>query len=255
MLREITIPANYEYIESYMPPRCRKPRKRIVRGEHLVTIRCVDMADAPIAFTHRQCSFPNIARYRWYDGNLYKRSLRHFGSGERAWTAMPYFKCLFKRDFFSAYERKSSVAECLAANAERASEYLIIGGQPWHKCGEPRYVIATFGLGHNNSSTALMISDGYNHNIPWTRYFSAGKRAAAVQEALRIATARGDTNSLAGIRRSWSIKVLIPEALQCNPAAWGGEGESFSNMLEHITEISSSPSDAALMAIAAAFMH
>ena len=116
--------------------------------------------------------------------------------------------------------------------------------------GEPRYIIATFGLGHNHGGSALFVENCYNPNIRKERYFSALDGDLAVKEFDRVALARGDTNS-AG-RYKPMIEVLMPQAVKVNPRRQHGDGNAFNNALDDITQAASSPMEAGLLAIALA---
>lgn len=248
------IQAAYTFDESYIPPRCRKPRIREVNETLSVEIKCIKADDAPIAMTHRGCFFPTRCVYRWFEGRLYRRETYYTGQNNR-WATLTDLKHKFSRATFVGWPQPSDRSSCHARCIQKANDYLIISGQVWHTCGEPRYVIATFGLGNNHASTALMIDNHFNENIQWQRYFRADDRKAAVTEALRVATARGDTRSLPDIKASWPIKVLIPEAVQCNPKTWGGEGDAFLNTLDILTTAASSASEAAVLVTAAALAN
>lgn len=252
-MKYIKLPANYEYVESYIPPRCRKSRERIVHGDCEVEVPSITANEAPIAFRHRACWFPQTVTYRYWNNRLYRRVPYHEClANAKGWYPMKEFKASFKRSYIPCYEQKMSKEECLEALRDWADSYLIINGdQVWRTCGEPRYVIATFGLGGNHASTALMIDNEYNPNIAAKYYFNALDRDAAVREAVRVALARGDTDSVSSIKRAWKITVLIPEAAQCNPAMEAGPGDPFLNKLEVITEVAKDPVTSACLIMGA----
>ena len=247
----IKFPANYEYRESYIPPRCRKPRERVIHGDCEVEVPSITADEAPIAFTHSYCFFPRRVTYRYWKGCLYHRVPKRVRYDE-GWLPVKSLKTKFVRSYIPFYEHKTSEAECLEALRDWAGAYLIISGnQVWHTCGEPRYVIMTFGLGGNHASTALMIDNGYNPNIAGERYFSALDYDAALKEALRVALARGDTNSIDSIKRSARIRVLLPEAVHCDPEKEAGPGDPFLNKLEALTEVAKDPLISACLVIGA----
>ena len=94
-----------------------------------------------------------------------------------------------------------------------------------------------------------MIDNAYNGNIRGDYYFSALGREKAVERCVEVALARGDTESIDHIRDSWEIEVFIPEAVRCNPAAEAGPGNDFLNRLDTLVELSSTPTEAALLAM------
>lgn len=249
----IKLPANYEYVERYIPPRCRKERERIIRSDCEVNVPSVAAEEAPVAFRHKDCWFPKLVVYRWWNGRLYHRiPYRTKYCNANGWYPLRKLKTSFVKTYFPTYDQKQSKAECLDALNKESGSYLIINrNEVWHTCGEPRYVIMTFGLGGNHASTALMIDNEYNRNIPGARYFNALDRDAAVKEAVRVALARGDTDSVASIKRSWKISVLIPEAVHCDPSKEAGPGDPFLNKLENLTEVAKDPIIGGLLVIAA----
>lgn len=250
----IQFEAGYAFRESYIPPRCRKPRVRVTHGTCMVEVPSVSYQEAPVAMRHKACHFPNVREYRWYKQALYAHArYGDYLSMAEGWLPMEELKCRLLREYVPAHEVKANETEAIQACQEWADRYLIVNGEEvWVRIGEPRYVIATFGLGHNHASTALMISNCYNENIRGDYYFNAMEAEKAVARCVEVAKARGDTNSVDNIRRSWKIEVLIPEAVRCNPAEEAGPGDPFINLLDEITKKSDSPSEAAALAFAAA---
>lgn len=238
----------YKFEEAYIPPRCRKPRTREVTETMTLDIPAVKSTEAPIAFTHNDCWFPKKKVYRWFEGNLYARQLRNI-AGERVWMPLKDLRRDLSRTDIPRYRVKSSREKAIEAAKDLASNYLILNGnEVWAKTGEPRYVIATFGLGCNHGGTALMIHNSYNGNIAGSRYFTALQRDEAVKEAVRIALARDDTEYVKFIKRSYKIIVKIPEAVRCNPPAETGPGDSFINTLDALSTLKC-PAAAGLLAI------
>lgn len=237
---EFAIPFTFE--ESYLPsPRHRKLRYRDVQSTATVSIPEVTAQEAPVAL--RIHSRLDNSEFRWWQ--------------EKLWLPIPpdYFICggtepLTPADLIrhlqwreqSSFHRHQGCDERAAAIRQQMEKYLLIDGIPYHQCGEPRYVVMTFGLGHNHGGTALMVDTWYNSNIPASRYFSALQREEALAEARRIATARGDTHDLPRLGETW-IEVLIPEAVRCHPEREHGDGDPFLNRLEAMMEIADSNSD------------
>ena len=93
----------------------------------------------------------------------------------------------------------------------------------WTVTGEPRYVVNTFGLGHNHGGTGLFVEEYYNQNIAASNYFSALDGDKAVAYANKVAERRGDTNDVGKFEKM--IEVLIPEAVTIRPEVEHGEGD------------------------------
>lgn len=227
----------YCYNEQYVPHRCRKPRTRMLRETIEVDILAVTSKDAPIAFTHKDCWFPQTRVFRWFNGSLYLRETKR-SARETGWETLTELRRWLSDGCIPRSEVQDSCEAGRQYAAKKADRYLILNGREvWVKSGEPRYVIATFGLGGNHAETALMIDHKYNDNISGDRYFNALQRDEAVKEAVRVALARGDTNSVSAIKRSWKINVKIPEAVRCDPANEAGPGDSFLNALDAATTV------------------
>ena len=132
---------------------------------------------------------------------------------------------------------------------EEVKRYLLIDGAVWGESGEPRYVVNTFGLGHNHGGTGLFVEEFYNSNIANKNYFSALDGDAAVAYANKVAERRGDTNDVGKFEKM--IEVLIPEAVTIRPLQEHGECDAFMNKIEAITEVAPDSTTAGLLAIMA----
>ncbi len=146
-------------------------------------------------------------------------------------------------------ENKKEVRQMLR-NA--AKHYIYFDGKFWSVCGEPRYNITTFGLGHNHGGTGFFIEYEYNHNIPNDNYFSALQREEAIAYGKAVALARGDTESIDGMGDDSVIDVLMPEMVKVNPKRQCGTGGEFMNVMESVIRNSSSQAEAGIMCIALA---
>ena len=116
---------------------------------------------------------------------------------------------------------------------EIAKGLLILNNVLLTQVGEPRYVIVTFGLGNNHGGTGMFIQSHYNSNIANSNYFNALEFDAAIQYADKVATNRGDNDSVP-VRPNCGnrIEVLIPEAVKCSPNTEHGAGCDFINKIE-----------------------
>ncbi len=252
-MKNVHFPADYAFTESYVPPRCRNPRQREVRGICSVGVPSVSSDEAPVAMRHRYVWWPEVVEYRWFRKHLYKRvPFRDYLCNAEGWWPLEELQKHFRMSYIPYYKRGKDGADAIAKCKKEAKQFLIVGGdQVWERVGEPRYVIATFGLGHNHASTALMIANQYNPNISGACYFTALERDKAVERCVEVALNRGDTNSVDNIRSSWPIEVFIPKAVRCKPAKEAGPGDSFLNMLGALTASAGSQGEAASLVIAA----
>lgn len=259
------IKISYKYEMPYIPPRCRKVRYREEIADCLLDIPVVSPDDAPIAFRHGDV-FRGTIEYRFYKGKLYRRVRwdEKVCDATGFWPFEEFMKRIQRENTWSRvqtanFELAHSEAECKKVLRAKYRDYLLIQSKTnievWQRTGEPRYVIVTFGLGHNHASTNYFIETRYNNNISKSRYFTALQHDAVVKETLRVAARRGDTHSFQSILNGPVIEVLIPEAVKCNPVKEAGKGDPFMNQLEVMIDGSSSANDAAIAAIAMALLN
>ena len=238
----------YCYNKQYVPYRLPQARTRMLRETIEVDIPSATSKEAPIAFTHKDCWFPQMRVFRWFNGNLYTRETKR-PAKETGWETLADLRQWLSDGYISRLEVQDDEETGRQYAIKKANRYLILNKREvWVKTGEPRYVIATFGLGGNHAETALMIDHRCNHNIAGSRYFNALQRDEAVEEAVRVALARGDTKSVPAIKRSWKITVKIPEAVRCDPPSETGPGDPFLNALDAVTTVKN-PLAAGLLAI------
>lgn len=257
------INAKIKYEEEYLPSkRHRIPRIREVEETIPVELRELKRSDAPVAmvvtdyqsyidekgedqFGLRETSFHAI------DGQLYseKRDMRG------ALDEGPYSMDLLLK----AIERKGDCYYCwndksregvLDSLKEFVASHVLVDGVVYNRRSEPRYVVQTFGLGHNHGSTALFVDYHYNENIGKENYFNALQRDEAIAYANEVATYRGDTDSI-GRFDVKNIKVLMPEMVRCNPSLEHGDGCAFLNSLEGLVQASESTLEAGALVMAA----
>lgn len=242
------------YSEKYLPsPRHRKLRTREARKDITLYIPVLTADEAPVAFrlsdySHTSDNKPEVRAFR---KKLYEPELDyHRDDKEPFWKPTPadrivqvirnYIQHCFLRDLETVEKDARQVAR----------RFIIVGDTVWTVTGEPRYVVMTFGLGHNHGGTALMVHNEYNSNIPNTRYFSALDGDKAVAEADRIAAARGDTNYVGTFTKD--IEVLLPEYVKLRPMKEHGKGDPFMNHVESLTERAGSVMEAGLLTMIAA---
>lgn len=239
---KIKVDVNYK--ESYLPPRCRKLRYRDAEKTTILNIRETTEEDAPIAFIVHHYDKDII--YRYYKGKLYtltKWNDVHCGKDgllppEELWQYLRGRYDYWNGDYET--NRKEYMKE--------ARQYLLIDGKVYHVSGEPRYVIITFGLGHNHGGTGMFVEEFYNPNISNKNYFSALDGEAAVAYANSVAAGRGDTNDVGKFKAE--IDVLMPEVVKVKPRSQHGDGDKFINDLENIVNKSGSAFEAGLLCMA-----
>lgn len=233
--------AKIKYQEEYLSTkRHRIPRIREVEEIVPVELREFKKADAPLAMI--------VTDYKSYidtngknefgltdtailavNENLFTRKRDVVGALDKG----PYSLEEFRRD---AYDYQSRRFPCCSRTKDDAvkvlqdfvGSHILIDGELYEAVGEPRYLVNTFGLGHNHGGTAMFVQNSYNPNISKNNYFNALHRDEAIAYATAVATRRGDTESL-GKFDAINIQVFMPELIRCNPQVEHGNGNPLLN--------------------------
>lgn len=132
---------------------------------------------------------------------------------ERTTKRSLYYDCddKFSEDSIIIEDNKKEICQMLC---ESVKEYIYFEGKFWHACGEPVYVINTFGLGGNHGGTGFFIEYAYNSNLDNINYFNALQRDEAIAYGKSIALGRGDSESLNIIGKYDNIEVIMPEMVK-----------------------------------------
>lgn len=222
-----------------------------VEGEIKVGVPSVSSSEAPVAFRLSDYSHESEGNteLRWYQGKLWRRMTQNDGrsGGDQSDVKAEELASKIWPNLPHGYSKSRNL--CQKKYREAAKDYLIIDGSVWRRSGEPRYVVVTFGLGHNHGGTGLFVQEYYNSNIANTNYFSALDGDAAVAYANKVAERRGDTDDVGKFEKM--IEVLIPEAVTIRPEAEHGEGDPFINKIHAITEAAPDSTTAGLLALMA----
>lgn len=276
----MNLKVDFTYEEKYLrTSRCRKPLARTREGIYELAIKELAKAECPIAaVVHDMKSVYEGATttadfegngeykmfaepYRVHNGKFYKFCRASYGAAiSTAQTELKYVIADIKSDLYrySLYEKEylfsdksvyisDNLSEIVDNMQARANKYISLDGELWKECGEPRYVVNTFGLGHNHGGTAMFIEEFYNSNISSKNYFNAVDRDKAITYAKETAIARGDTNSVKRIGKMENIEVLIPEFFKVDPEKEHGEGNAFLNLLEDMVTSSNNATEAGIL--------
>lgn len=276
----MNLKVDFTYEEKYLrTSRCRKPLARTREGIYELAIKELAKAECPIAaVVHDMKSVYEGATttadfegngeykmfaepYRVHNGKFYKFCRASYGAAiSTAQTELKYVIADIKSDLYrySLYEKENlfsdksvyisdNLSEIVDNMQARANKYISLDGELWKECGEPRYVVNTFGLGHNHGGTAMFIEEFYNSNISSKNYFNAVNRDKAITYAKETAIARGDTDSVKRIGKMENIEVLIPEFFKVDPEKEHGEGNAFLNLLEDMVTSSNNATEAGIL--------
>ena len=276
----MNLKVDFTYEEKYLrTSRCRKPLARTREGIYELAIKELAKAECPIAaVVHDMKSvyegatttadfegngeYKMLAEpYRVHNGKFYKFCRASYGAAiSTAQMELKYVIADIKSDLYrySLYEKENlfsdksvyisdNLSEIVDNMQARANKYISLDGELWKECGEPRYVVNTFGLGHNLGGTAMFIEEFYNSNISSKNYFNAVDRNKAITYAKETAIARGDTDSVKRIGKMENIEVLIPEFFKVDPEKEHGEGNAFLNLLEDMVTSSNNATEAGIL--------
>lgn len=276
----MNLKVDFTYEEKYLrTSRCRKPLARTREGIYELAIKELAKAECPIAaVVHDMKSVYEGATttadfegngeykmfaepYRVHNGKFYKFCRASYGAAiSTAQTELKYVIADIKSDLYrySLYEKENlfsdksvyisdNLSEIVDNMQARANKYISLDGELWKECGEPRYVVNTFGFGHNHGGTAMFIEEFYNSNISSKNYFNAVDRDKAITYAKETAIARGDTDSVKRIGKMENIEVLIPEFFKVDPEKEHGEGNAFLNLLEDMVTSSNNATEAGIL--------
>ncbi len=266
-------------MEKYLPTkRHRKLRERYVQNIMDVEIKEVTEKEFPVAFIVHdyQSVYENAKSYndfdgnnefrmfaeeiRTYDGKLYMPvRVTHGAAISLCFEPLEYIKKRIEEhepywkggiDFTEdSIVKEDNIAECKENIFRKAEDYIIYDGRVWKACGEPVYVINTFGLGHNHGGTGFFIEYYYNENISKNNYFNALERENAIAYGKKVAANRGDTESINSMGKHAVIEVLMPEMVKRDPQKEHGKGDSFINSLENMISSTDSSAEAGLFAV------
>lgn len=256
------ITVEFTYWEGYLPTKRHKKLKwREALAETDVNVPEVDSDTAPVVFKVKDfimhASGYEVFDVRQYNGRLYRLAYKHDYYANAPHEPYPVNEMVSKISRRHKLYYGNGPADRSKEQAENdirdfASRFLVVNGEVFHICGEPIYGIYTYGLGHNHGGTSLSVDFSYNGNISANRYFTALQKDDAIAEARRIASARGDTDSLDRIGDE-EIIVLDPNAVTRNPAKDHGNGDPYLNKLEDIMAGSSSSLEAGFRVVTDAF--
>lgn len=256
----------YKYTKDWIPPRCRKPRPGLFEGSMTARIAETSEKDAPVAAIVWDHGHNPVTKdfelhpidVRWHGGRFWVEAApvnENFSYMPNCYTIQDVVSRVSHEGY--AYRSSHSVGDVEQEIRDFCDEWLIIDGSPWHFVGEPRYVVQTFGLGHNHGGTSWFVDTMYNGNIAKEAYFNANDFEGMVEHYFDVALGRGDTRDahrhateLAEGTGYEYIDVKIPDAFTCNPGMEHGDGDPFMNELYKMTSGTGSAFESGLLVMA-----
>lgn len=218
-----------KYEESYLPPRCRKLRYRACEDYVNVNLIEVDRSELQLAFEDN--SYSGKGKIYFYKNKLWcKTKMPNMGlvenlrkEGNKIDTPLDYLIWCNEHCstyFFFSWDRenygKDTSREAVIKAAKAGIKgYILVDGELYEQCAEPRYEIATFGLGHNHGGTGMFCEYYYNPNISKNNYFSALQGEQVVAYANKVAANRGDTKDIGKFKPF--IVCHMPELVKVKP--------------------------------------
>lgn len=210
-----------KYEESYLPPKCRKLRYKECEDYIDIDLKEIPYNELQLAFEDN--SYSGKGKIYFYKGELWSKVKMPnptlikglIDKGENIDTSLDYLKWCHKNcsTFFlnrwdREYKGKDTSREAAIKLVRNSIENMIlVNGELYERCSEPRYIIKTFGVGHNHGGTEMFSE--YNSNIDNECCFAVTDGELAVAYANKVATVRGDTNDIGKFKPF--IKVYMPE--------------------------------------------
>ena len=228
-----------KYEESYLPPRCRKSRYR--ECEDYINVNLKEAAPDEMRLAFEDNSYSGKGKIYYYKGKLWSKvkSGNFMCNPEERGIKTPLEELKYVNAHCSIYFPRSwrdgehpDKERMMSAARKAIKNYVLIDGEIYEQTAEPRYVVNTFGFGHNHGGTGMFVEYHYNPNIRNDKYFSALDGKKAVEYANSVAAGRGDTNNVGKFKEM--IIVYMPELVKVKPKKQHGEGNKFLNDVEDI---------------------
>lgn len=241
-----------KYEEGYLPtPRHRKLRYNVIEEFIYDNLAETTMENLKLAFEDN--SYNGKGKIYLFRKNLWRKAkvsdicCDDEGKFKTPLEAFIYWRGI-SSEFFPRKWRDGEHPDkkrMLKAVRNDTKKFLLVDGELYTQTTEPRYVVMTFGLGHNHGGTALMVTNYYNPNIRKDCYFSALQGDEAVAYANEKAKARGDTDDVGKFEKQ--IVVHLPELVKVNPNKQHGNGNELLNSMETIINNSDSSTEAGIV--------
>lgn len=254
MMTQVSI----KYEEPYLPPRCRKMRYMEFSETVQVNLPEVSADNLKLAFEDQ--SYDGKGKIYSYNNALWTKAkvkdiCMDEGQYKTALDALLDRNIRGSKFFLSSFDRthydKDTSREAAMQKVYKYMDDFLVttDGELYIQTNEPRYVVVTFGLGHNHGGTALLVGYHYGFNIESNNYFNANESDKAIAYAKEVAKRRGDTDSIRLIKKN--IEVFMPDMVKLNPQKnHPSGGNETLKMMEQIVESSDSTLEAGIMCIA-----
>ena len=229
-----------KYDESYIPARCRKTRYRECEDFINANLKETNLSNMQLAFEDN--SYEGKGKIYFYNGKLWcKATIRDICLPDEDKYTTPLEAFIYWREhsswFFPREWRDGEHPDrkhMLYIVKKETNKFLLVDGVLYVTTAEPRYVINTFGSGHNHGGTGMFCEYFYNSNISKENYFPATEGNAAVSYANSIAQKRGDTNDIGKFKPF--IIVHMPELVKVKPNKQHNNVNQLLNDMEKIIE-------------------
>ena len=289
------IKIKYKYIQKFIPSKRHKnKRTRLLEDVVTVNIKELTAPEFPLAFVVHDFGsiYPDMKSYddyervkdngiygvyaeelRMHNNKLYKPVRINHGSAlsnifeipeEYAKRNIEWAMCRLTYGFNDNRDEFTDNSVIISDNKadrrkyarDKAKGYVVYDGKVWIECSEPRYVICTFGLGHNHGGTGFFIEYTYTPTIGKQNYFNALQYDEAVAYGKAVAARRGDTESIDRIGNCSGtkqfIEVIMPEMVKCCPNKDHVDGNEFINSINELIDNSDSALEAGVLFMALA---
>ena len=196
------------YLETWLPPRCRRLRYRVVEEDMTFGIRSYSADEAPVAF--RVSTGSEKFDIRWNGAECYRRASWESGDWSEWLRATHYsLRCdyaPYKAGDMTANGPENGRTDLVSEVEASLSRVCLVDGELWEGCQEPGWKPDTW---YSGSCFYLDIRAATGADARWN--------ALQWEEALASASARLRKPAVPILDQPERIEVIIPDAVRSDP--------------------------------------
>lgn len=195
------------YLETWLPPRCRRLRYRVVEEDMTFGIRSYSADEAPVAF--RVSTGCGQYAIRWNGAECYRRASWEGDWSERLRATHYRLRCdyaPYKAGDMIAEEPENGRTDLISEVEASLSRVCLVDGELWEGCREPGWKPDTW---YSGSCLYLDIRAATGADARWN--------ALQREEALASASAMFLTTPEPLLDQPERIEVIIPDAVRSDP--------------------------------------
>ena len=198
----------FQYTESYVPPRCRNPRKRVVDGNIVLVFPVLTTEQAPVAFYEIQETGRNI-EYRFYQNQLWSHR-NYSADGTDNGSSLSCFENV-ERITTSPYWTFDQHVKFINDNWQY--QYIFVGDCVYKKIpSEPRLRILW-----QDDEICLQRNFAYLNGLGAKSYFSISRLDDALIAMQELQEKLKPDFPQVTICQNYYYQILMPDVLKLNP--------------------------------------